>query len=288
MKRTYNFGSGLPDACRLGLATRGNTHLEPEDIRHAVARGINYLNWCGHSDGLSRAIREMGPDRDRVIVAWQIQSSTADGARRELDGALDELGTDRIDLVTLYYVESESEWIDLASCGGACEILAEAKEQGQIRMIGLTSHQRAMASSIAAGNLLPPPDERATGLNASRPLDALMLRYNAAHRGAETDVFPTTDRIDLPVVVYTCLRWGALMKPTTSDPEDFSPPPAPEWYRYALANPSVAVVLMAPNGRDELDHNLGLLDDWREPSPDEMAAMTSHGDRVYKTAGSFP
>ena len=145
-----------------------------------------------------------------------------------------------------------------------------------------------MASGIAKGNLLPESSKRAKGLNTDRPLDALMLRYNAAHRGAETDVFPITDSIGLPVVAYTCLRWGALMASTLSDPEGYTPPPAPEWYRYALANPSVSVALMAPNDRKELDHNLRLLDDWRPPSPDEMAAMTEHGDRVYKTAGSFP
>jgi aryl-alcohol dehydrogenase-like predicted oxidoreductase len=288
MKRTHDFGFGLPPACRLGLATRGNTHLDPEDVLHAVERGINYLNWCGHSDGLSRAVREMGSVRKNVIVAWQIQSNTADGARRELENALTELGTDRIDLVTLYYVESESEWVDIASRGGAYEALADARSAGQVGMIGMTSHQRAMAAAIGAGELLPKEDALPDGLDPSRPLDALMLRYNAAHRGADKDVFPVTVPIGLPVVVYTCLRWGALMKPTPEDPEDYAVPAAPEWYRYALANPSVAVALMAPNGRAELDQDLALLDDWRPPSDPDHRAMTDHGDRVYRTAGGFP
>jgi aryl-alcohol dehydrogenase-like predicted oxidoreductase len=284
MNRTCDLGFGLPPACRLGLATRGNTHLDPNDIYYAIERGVNYLNWCGHVDGLSQAIRGMGKQRDRVIVAWQIQSGTADAARRELDKALSELATDRIDLVTLYYVESEREWISLASEGGAYEALAEAKKAGQIRMIGLTSHQRSMAARIVSGDIPPPADR----LDSDRPLDALMLRYNAAHRGAERDVFPTTDEIRLPVIVYTCLRWGALMESTPSDPSGYIPPRAPEWYRYALANPSVSIALMAPDGRAELDENLSLLDDWRDPTPAEMDTMQRHGDRVYKTAGSFP
>jgi aryl-alcohol dehydrogenase-like predicted oxidoreductase len=287
MERTYDFGFGLPSVCRLGLATRGNTHLDPDDVHHAVERGTNYLNWCGHVDGMSRAIREMGSDRDRVIIAWQMQKGSAEGARRELDAALTELGTDRIDLVTLYYVESEREWLDIASLDGAYGVLADARDSGLVRMIGMTSHQREMAARIAAGKLLP-ESEPADGLDPSRPLDALMLRYNAAHRGADRDVFPVTDPIRLPVVVYTCLRWGALMETTTEDPVGYRPPAAPEWYRYALANPSVAVALMAPNGREELDENLGLLDDWRTPSDLDLAAMTQHGDRIYRTAGGFP
>ena len=286
MEFTYDFGFGLPPACRLGLATRGNTHLSPDDVYRAVDRGINYLNWCGHPDGLSKAVYRMGSDRDRVVVAWQIQSDTADGARRELEEALCELGTDHIDLVTLYYVESESEWINLASPGGAYEALAEAKAAGQIRMIGLTSHQRSMAANISTGVILP--DVPANGLDKARPLDVLMLRYNAAHRGADQDVFPITKRMEIPVIVYTCLRWGALMKSTPDDPEGYDPPPAREWYRYALTNPSVAVALMAPNERHELDENLRLIDDWHGPSPDEMEAMRLHGNRVYNTVGGFP
>ena len=42
---------GLGRVCRLGLATRGNTSLEPDDVEHAVDCGVNYLNWCRHADG---------------------------------------------------------------------------------------------------------------------------------------------------------------------------------------------------------------------------------------------
>ncbi len=282
MKRIFEFDHGAPPACRLGLATRGNTHLEPKDIRYAVERGVNYLNWCGRPDGLSRVVSEMGADRKNIVLAWQLQSGSEDAAARELDRALRELKTNCIDIVTFYYVESESEWFDIASQDGAYAAMRRAQEQGMVRLLGLTSHQRRMAARIAAGDLGP---EFRTD---SRPLDMLMLRYNAAHRGAERDVFPTTDPLHIPVVVYTCLRWGALMNPTPDDPSGFVPPPAREWYRFALANPSVAIVLTAPDGREELDHNLALLDDWRSPTSVEHKALIKHGDRVYHHAGSFP
>tara|TARA_A100001037_G_scaffold300717_1_gene328795 strand:+ start:2132 stop:2776 length:645 start_codon:yes stop_codon:yes gene_type:complete len=207
-----------------------------------------------------------------VVIAWKIQSATADGARREFDEALSELQTDRIDLVTLYYVESPFEWIDIPSPGSAYESLSEAKSNGRIRMIGLTSHQRSTATSIAAGALAPATAEQGDGFDAGRPLDALMLRYNTAHRGADQDVFPVTDPISLPVVVYTYLRWGAQMKSTPEDPPKYGIPTASEWYRYELANPSAAVALMAPNGRAKLEDNLSLLDDWRAPNEETFAS----------------
>jgi aryl-alcohol dehydrogenase-like predicted oxidoreductase len=115
----------------------------------------------------------------------------------------------------------------------------------------------------------------------------LMIRYNAAHRGAEKDVFPATDRLKIPVVTFTALRWGALLEPTPEDPPGFHPPSALDCYRFVLSNPSVAVALTAPGDREELQENLTLLSDWRGMTPDEEGAMRAHGDRVYRNAGAF-
>ena len=51
----------------------------------------------------------------------------------------------------------------------------------------------------------------------------------------------------------------------------FEPPAAREWYRFALAHPSVSVVLMAPANRKELEEDLTLLDDWRAPDAEEWS-----------------
>ncbi len=232
------------------------------------------MNWGGHDDGMSAAIREMGSRRSDVVVAWQLAARTADEATRSLDAALATLRTDTIDVVTFYYVELRAEWSRVREPDGAYDALVRAREQGKVRLLGLTSHQRRMAADIASA--------------PGRPLDTLMLRYNAAHRGAEQDVFPTTDRLAIPFVAYTCLRWGALMKSTPDDPPGWTPPAAPEWYRYALANPSVSVALMAPDGREELRANAALLADWRPPNADDTAALEAHGARVYSHAGAFP
>lgn len=115
-----------------------------------------------------------------------------------------------------------------------------------------------------------------------------MIRYNAAHRGAEHDVFLGTGQRGIPVVAFTAQRWGALREHTVGGPPGFSPPPASAWYRFALHNPSVSVVLMAPVDRRELEEDLALLDDWRPPSPKELETMLEHGARVRKHAGRFP
>jgi aryl-alcohol dehydrogenase-like predicted oxidoreductase len=45
-----------------------------------------------------------------------------------------------------------------------------------------------------------------------------MVRYNAAHRGAERDVFRVTDSLQMPIVAFTAQRWGALLAGTPDDP----------------------------------------------------------------------
>src|SRR5258708_1532502 len=71
--------------CRLGLATRGAGHLTPDDVLHAVERGVDFLNWCGAEDGLSAAIAGLGAERANVTLCVQFEARTAADARTELD-----------------------------------------------------------------------------------------------------------------------------------------------------------------------------------------------------------
>jgi len=262
----------LGRVCRLGLATRGNTGLDRDAVLEALDRGVNYLNWCGHTDGLRDAVRRLGPRRRDVFLAVQFEARTAADARLELTTVLGELATDYLDVATYYYVEHADEWQEIIAPGGAAEALEEARAAGTLRAIGLTSHQRPLAAEI---------------MGSSR-LDLVMIRYNAAHRGAERDVFPVAQARGLPAVAFTCLRWGALLNPTPDDPPGFAPPHAPDCYRFVLSEPTVSMALMAPAGPEELAENLTLLDDWRGLTTDEHARIAAHGDRVRRHAGQFP
>jgi predicted aldo/keto reductase-like oxidoreductase len=115
-----------------------------------------------------------------------------------------------------------------------------------------------------------------------------MVRYNAAHRGAERDLFPTTNDLQLPVIAYTALRWGALLRPTPDDPPGFAVPAAPSWYRFAVQHPSVTVALMAPHDRAELEQDLEVLNASGPLEPSDYSRLLQHGDRVRRHAGRFP
>ena len=258
--------------CRLGLASRGGSGLTPEDVHHALGRGVDFLNWPGTEDALSRAVAELGPRRERVVVCAQLESRTAADAAQELRAMLAALGTDYVDVLTFYYVEERAEWAELCGPGGALDYCRAARRDGVVRRLGLTTHQRNLAAEVAR----------------SGHLDALMIRYNAAHRRAEREVFPVTDALGLPVIVYTALRWGALLRPTPEDPPGFIVPPAPAWYRFVLQSPAVAVALMAPNDRREMEEDLTVLDAAGPLSAEEYERLAEHGRRVRRHAGGFP
>ncbi len=271
MDRFASLAPNWPKVCRLGLATRGNIKLDPADVHRAVEQGVNYLNWCGKPDGLSQAIADMGASRANVVVATQFKARTAAEAEREFDWILSETASDRLEVATMYYVESDEEWQELIAPGGAWEVLERRKSQGQLGLIGLTTHQRSLAAKWAGEGRL----------------DLLMIRYNAAHRGAEQDVFPKAAELGLPVITFTGLRWRALLQSTPADPPGAGPPTAVDCYRFCLANPAVTVAITAPNGSKELHENLKLLDDWTPPTSNHLQAIRQHGDRVHHHASEF-
>ncbi len=276
-RATARLGDGLPPIPRLGVATRGNTVLEADDVHYALERGVRYFNWCRRPDGLSRAMREVGSLRREIVLAAQIKARTASEAEREMDWILEETGSARLEVGTLYYVESDEEWRRLTGPGGAWESLAKRRRAGQLGKIGLTSHQRTLAAKWA--------QER--GPDGRLLLDLLMIRYNAAHTGAEKEVFPVTTALGMPVVTFTALRWRDLLRATPDDPPGFRPPSAAECYHFCLAQEAIAVVLAAPNGRAELEEDLHALDKDGAPGAARMQELRRHGERVHRHCREF-
>lgn len=275
--RTPATAFGRP-VCRLGLATRGDAALIPEDVHYALGRGVDFLNWPGLAEGppgddaISAAVASLGATRQSVVVCVQFGARSATDAASELRLALAGLGTDYLDILTLYYVERAEEWEELGSAGGAIRYLLDAKRDGIVRRLGVTSHQRKLAARMAQSGVL----------------DLVMVRYNAAHRGAEREVFPVTGSLGLPVIAYTALRWGALFQPTREDPPGFLVPGAADWYRFVLQHPGVTVVLAAPHTRAELEEDLQVLKATGPLQDGEYTALAEHGERVRRNAGNFP
>ncbi len=98
---------------------------------------------------------------------------------------------------------------------------------------------------------------RAGGLAKSSPLDLLMIRYNAAHPGAEREIFPHVSDKKPTILAYTATSWRRLLKrPGGWDGPVMS---AGDCYRFQLSSPHVDLALTGPASRAELDANLDAL-----------------------------
>jgi aryl-alcohol dehydrogenase-like predicted oxidoreductase len=107
-----------------------------------------------------------------------------------------------------------------------------------------------------------------------------MIRYNAAHRGAENDIFPHVKAHNIGVTSYTATRWTYMMRRPKQWPRDGRIPTAPEAYRFVLSNPDVDVCIMAPRNLRELDQNIAALR-YGPLAADDMEFVKSFGDAVH-------
>jgi aryl-alcohol dehydrogenase-like predicted oxidoreductase len=261
----------VPNVHPLGLAL--NYGLDERGLSVALERGVNYLFWTRFRTGrtLPRLREALKRSREKVIVATgPTFGFFRGGVRRGCENALRTLGTDYLDVYQLF-------WLGVSSgmTGGVVEELLKLKEEGKVRAIGVSIHNR----------------ERAGKLAADSPLDLLMVRYNAAHPGAERDIFPflapRSSADHLPrndahrrraIVAYTATSWRKLLKAPSGWSERAMT--AAECYRFCLTDPNVDVVLSGPKNEAELLENLAAVE--RGPlNPTELEWVRRFGSAVH-------
>jgi len=140
----------------------------------------------------------------------------------------------------------------------------ELRADPRVRAIGMSCHDRPFAGRMAAEGVM----------------DTLMIRYNAAHRGAERDIFPQLAAHRPGVVSYTATRWSYLVRRPGGWPKEGRIPTAGECYRFVLSNPHVDVCMTAPSNLRQLEENLAALRQGPLPE-DDMRFMHEFGDYVH-------
>jgi aryl-alcohol dehydrogenase-like predicted oxidoreductase len=248
---------------RLGLGS--SYGVSGKDVDRAVERGVNYLYWGSRRrDDFGRAIaRAAKRNRDDLCVVVQSYSRSALTLGPSLDLALRRLEIDHADVLLL-------GWWNAPPPERIVDKALELREAGKCRALMVSCHHRPTFARFIADPVW----------------GGIMVRYNAAHRGAEDEVFPHVAASAAPpgVVAYTATRWGALVDPAVV-PAGEPVPRASDCYRFALTAPAVDLVLSGPKNGAELDEAMAALD--RGPmSADELAWMRRVGDGVKKMSAA--
>ncbi len=243
---------------RLGLSL--SFGLDPAGVEAAFERGVNYLFWTQLRTGPARPVirRALARDRERyVLVGGSGLTYFAGSVRRACEKWLQVFGTDYLDVFQIYWLGKMSFW-----SARIVDEMVKLREEGKVRALAVSIHDRPWAGRLADDS----------------PLDLLMLRYNAAHPGAERDVFPHLARRRPAVVAYTATSWRKLL----SRPRGWDGPvmTAGDCYRFCLSSPHVDVVLCGPKDRKQLDEDLAALE--KGPlTPEEDAWMRRFGAAVH-------
>jgi aryl-alcohol dehydrogenase-like predicted oxidoreductase len=213
-------------------------------------------------EGVRRLIR--AGHRDDLVLVSEVGLPFEGSVRRGLEKHLQVLGTDHLDVWLVGWVQKR--WYVRP---GVWSELERLRQVGKTRAIGFSCHDRPLAAALA-GEL---------------PVDVLMIRYNAAHRGAEREVFDVLAGSGArrpAVIAYTATCWGLLLRPLPK--YGFQRPMSPgECYRFVLGHPMVDLVWCAARSAAELREDVeaavaGPLDSGR------LEEVRRFGDAVHAHA----
>jgi predicted aldo/keto reductase-like oxidoreductase len=246
---------------RLGIASGYGAPAAAAE--EAFERGCNYFTWGtvikGYSPQMRQALANIVAkgQRDHLVLAMFTYAHNNFFTERMLRRGLKSAGLDHADIVILGYF---SRRVPRRLVDGALKM----KEKGLVRFIGLSSHNRKLLGVLAREG----------------EFDVLHLRYNAAHRGAEKEIFPLLNGEKRPgIVAFTATRWGQLLNPKKM-PGGEKPATAAECYRFVLTHPAVDVCMSGAKTVEQMRENLSLLDGG-PMSEGELARMRRIGDHVY-------
>jgi aryl-alcohol dehydrogenase-like predicted oxidoreductase len=245
------------------LAVAGGYKVDEKSLLRAFDRGVNY--WYHGSlvrPGMTRAVRQLvaAGKRDELVIALQCYLAWPWYLERSLHKELRLLGLDHCDVLLL-------GWYDKLPPDRVLERLERLREQGLFRHVAVSAHHRPSFVEYAK-------DPR---------YGILHIRYNAAHTGAERDVFPAMAKEGRPgTVAYTATRWGALLS-AKNVPKGEAAIRGRDAYRFVLSNPDFDVCMTGPANAAEMDEALAALDEG-PLAPEEDQRIRSLGKRLYDRA----
>ena len=229
-----------------------------EALFRAFSLGVNFVETgrlYGESEYLvGRALRRRGKDADAVYVASKTLKRGRDGALKELERSLAHLGLESVDIYQLNDVDEES-WHQVMANGGALEGLREAREQGLVRFIGLTSHSaEVLRWAVGSGQF-----------------DTIEVKYSPFNREGEA-VIRLAQRRDIGVIGMKPFGGFGMLGSLRASP-DVQALDAGMLLRYALSNRYLSVVISGMRFVREVEENLALAASYRPLTPAQKAAL---------------
>lgn len=163
-------------------------------IERAEELGINFID-TARGYGISEVFigEALKGRREKWIIASKTMARDKETMKREIDISLNNLNTGYIDLYQFHNVRTMEDYEKILSENGAYVALEEAKVEGKIRHIGITSHSLDLLKiAVESGKF-----------------ETIMYPYNIVETQAN-EIFKRANELNIGVIAMKPMAGGAL------------------------------------------------------------------------------
>jgi aryl-alcohol dehydrogenase-like predicted oxidoreductase len=241
-----------------GAAHVGTADEGEEALFRAFSLGVNFVETgrlYGESEYLiGRALRRLSEGAPPIHVASKTLKRTRDGALNDLERSLAHLGLDTVDVYQLNDVDEES-WDQAMARGGAMEGLQEAKEQGLVRFVGISSHSaEVLRRAVESGQF-----------------DTIEIAYSPFNRSGES-VIRLAHRKGIGVIGMKPFGGFGMLGSLKASPAGHVLD-AGTLLRYALSNRYLSVTIPGMRFVREVEENVAVAVSYQPMTPEQKARV---------------
>jgi predicted aldo/keto reductase-like oxidoreductase len=207
----------------------------PEDeavraVRKAYEAGINFFDTArAYTTSEARIGEALEGVRDEVFIATKSTHRDKEGILEDIEISLGNLRTDYIDIYQLHFVSKREIWERVRGPGGALEGLLEAKDEGKINHLGITSHDPELMMEVLREGIF----------------ETVMIPYNYLTQLPADGLLPLCAELGVGTIVMKPFGGGALTNVRTA-------------LRYVLGNGDVDVAIPGMMSAAEIEENVAV------------------------------
>lgn len=198
-------------------------------INELEAQGINFIDTArGYTISEEYIGNAIEGKREKFFIATKSMSRDYEAMKNDIEISLKNLKTDYIDLYQLHNVKSE-EYDEIFADNKAYRALLEAKKEGKIKHIGITSHSLETIEKVVEND----------------KFETIQFPYNIVENQAD-EVFKKANEKGIGIIVMKPLAGGALDDATLA-------------IKYILSKDYIDVAIPGMESIDQVKQNSAVL-----------------------------
>lgn len=189
-----------------------------------IEQGINFIDTArGYSNSEELLGNALKNKRNYFYLATKSMARTYYSMKKDIEISLNNLQTDYIDLYQLHNVGINDDYL------GALDALQEAKLEGKIKHIGITTHSLEMLEKIVEDNIF----------------ETIQFPYNIVETQAEK-IFEEANKKNIGIIVMKPLAGGAIKDCAVG-------------LKFVLQNENISVVIPGMESTSQILQNISVI-----------------------------